>query len=123
MAMSWTEQEFKRFIKRGRRAAKGSKQAAVTLATQEKAWQAQVEYLLALFSWSYYHTRDSRRSAEGFPDLVACRPPRLIFAELKRDGKEPTGPQWSWLDAFAKCGAECYVWHPSDIDEIRRLLR
>lgn len=119
----WTEEQFAVFAARSRRAGKVSWQAAATLATPEKAWQAQVEYLLALFRWSYYHTRDSRRSAEGFPDLVACRPPRLIFAELKRDGKEPTEEQWTWLDAFSQCGAECYVWHSSDMDEVRRLLR
>ena len=63
---------------------------------------------------AYYHTRDSRGSAEGFPDyVIRTRPP--IFAELKRDGGRLSAAQVEWLieltnddagDAFAVVGVE-----------------
>lgn len=36
-----------------------------------------------LNGWLVYHTHDSRRSAEGFPDLVMLRLSRMVVAELK----------------------------------------
>jgi len=58
----------------------------------------------------------------GFPDLVLARKGRKIFAELKREGKDPTDAQQAWL---SELGHGCYVWRPSSwldgtIDEILR---
>lgn len=39
----------------------------------EKDWQAWVEDAARMNGWLPYHTRDSRKSAEGFPDLVLLR--------------------------------------------------
>ena len=44
-------------------------------------------------AWWTYHTHYSGRSTPGWPDLVLLRPPRLVFAELKRVGKKPTVEQ------------------------------
>ena len=60
---------------------------------------------------------------KGFPDLVLCRKPRVVFVELKRDGAMPTADQRLWLNAFyGGPGVETYVWRPRDMDEIKRLL-
>jgi hypothetical protein len=78
--------------------------------------------------WLSYHTRDSRRSDPGFPDLVLVRRPRLVFAELKAAGKHPTRFQRDWLSALAGVGdatdglLEVYIWRPADLDEIRKVL-
>jgi hypothetical protein len=49
----------------------------------EKQLQGAVVELAKRLGYLVYHTFDSRRSNPGWPDLVLCKPPRLIFAELK----------------------------------------
>ena len=78
-----------------------------------------------LRGWRVYHTHDSRHSAAGFPDLVAVRDGRLVFAELKSDDprSKPTREQRAWaaeLDA-TEC-AEVYLWRPADWDTVRQTL-
>lgn len=46
----------------------------------------------------------------GFPDLVLARNGRRIFAELKREGKDPEPAQELWLAALG----DAHVWRPSD---------
>jgi hypothetical protein len=72
--------------------------------------------------WRRYHTLNSKGSDPGFPDLVLIRPPRLVVAECKTERGRVTIAQWAWLDDFAACGAESYVWRPSDRAEIERIL-
>lgn len=66
----------------------------------EAQWQEIVEQLAGLGGWMHYHTRDSRGSVAGFPDLVLIRSPELLFVELKRQGKDPTAEQDRWLTAL-----------------------
>jgi hypothetical protein len=80
----------------------------------EKAFRQQVVQLARLRGFAVYWTWTSLHSPAGFPDLVLCRPPRLIFAELKTDNARPTEPQKQWLDLLARCpGCETYLWRPS----------
>ena len=118
---------WKRFIDNGK-----SGQGAVDAIVPESGLQADAEKLLTLYGWKFYHTRDSRGSEEGFPDLIALRTrrkesytrlTRMIVAELKAEGEEVKPPQQIWLDLFAAFGAETYVWHPSDIMEMTKVLR
>jgi hypothetical protein len=97
----------------------------VTLPMKEKEWQRLVVDLAALKGWFCYHTHDSRRSAPGFPDLVMVRPPRVVFAELKRGAKEkPTGDQERWLEALGACpGVETYLWRPDDWKGVEQVLK
>lgn len=83
--------------------------------------------LARLRGWKIYHTHDSTHSAAGFPDLVLCRPPRLVFAELKTDRRASklTADQVEWLEALTACtkqGVETFVWRPSDFDDVREVL-
>jgi hypothetical protein len=81
----------------------------------ERELLQQVRDLARLLGWRVYHTHDSRRSPEGFPDLVLVRPPRLLFVELKREGRGPTLAQHGWLEALAAVpGVEVYLWRPGD---------
>lgn len=93
-------------------------------AITERAFSRQVESAARAFGWQLYHTWLSARSAAGFPDLLLCRPPRIIFAELKADAGRVTPAQQAWLDLLGKCpGVECYCWRPRDWDSIVATLQ
>ena len=80
--------------------------------------------MATLFGWRHYHTWSSVHSPAGFPDLVLVRPPRLIFAELKSQVGRVTPAQKAWLDdLYATPSTEVYLWRPSDLDDIERVLR
>ncbi len=92
------------------------------LVQSERDFQRQVLALAKLRGWSTYHTHDSRHSAAGWPDLVCCRPPRLIFAELKSETGYVSGMQRAWLDVLGRCSVESYCWRPSDWDVLDAIL-
>ena len=69
------------------------------------------------YQWRKYHTRDSRRSDKGFPDLVLVRGKRVIWAELKTMDGRITPEQREWLNDLTHAGQEVYVWRP---DGLRR---
>lgn len=77
--------------------------------------------------WLYYHTYDSRKCAEGFPDLVLVHPVRnlLIFAELKVKKNKATLEQIKWLVALEVPSkhVQTHLWYPCDWDNIERILR
>ena len=106
--------------------------------------QQDVKYLARMLGWKTYHTLRSEGSDPDFPDLVMARRrkfwvngrpaktreyqelnpiPRLIVAELKREGKNATPGQQEWLDFFKEIGAETYVWCPSDWETIQKVLK
>jgi hypothetical protein len=95
------------------------------LGPSEAKFQEQVLDLAALYGWALrYHTRDSRRSDKGWPDLVLCRPPEILFVELKGPRTRPAAEQVMWLQALAACGLEVHLWRPADFDEMHgRLAR
>lgn len=83
--------------------------------------------------WTYYHTYNSKRSVQGFPDLVLVRAGRLIFAELKKQRGTVSPYQRVWLQvlglvvqALDIAGAHgivsVYLWRPSDWPEIEAIL-
>jgi hypothetical protein len=99
----------------------------------EREFQRAVVELARLMGWRVHHTRPALtqrgrwltpiQGDAGFPDLVLCRPPRLILAELKRVDGKPTPAQREWLDALSACaGVEVYLWTPADWDSIVRTL-
>lgn len=74
-----------------------------------------LQAVLRLFrsnGWLTYHTRDSRRSDAGFPDLVAGRGSKVIVAELKSASGKPTADQTDWLATFGLAGVPAYLWRP-----------
>jgi len=101
---------------------------------RERDFQQAVIDLARRTGWRVHHTRPALtqrgrwltpvQGDVGFPDLVLCRPPRLILAELKRVGGRLTAAQRGWLDALGQCaGVECYLWRPEDWDAIVTTLR
>jgi len=86
-----------------------------------------------LYHWRRAHFRPARTKhgwrtpvqadGKGFPDLVLVKPPRLIIAEIKRQGQKPSEFQREWLDDFNGVpSVEVYVWQPSDWDDILKIL-
>lgn len=92
---------------------------------KEKHFQEQVRWLAKLAGWDHiYHTWDSRKSPAGFPDIILVRDGRMIVAELKREGEQPSPEQYFWLLEFTKVpGVEVYLWDPTDWDELEAVIR
>lgn len=80
----------------------------------EEDFQAQIIKLAVLCGWTTYHTHDSRRSHEGFPDLILFRGIRMIVAECKTRKKTTTVHQRIWLGAFCTItdAVEVSLWRP-----------
>ena len=123
-------------------------------AMREADLLAAVIDLAHLYLWRVAHFRPCRteggwRTAvqadgEGFPDLILVRAGRLVLAELKRTGGQPTYEQWAWLalaqgydpetdwitlSASLRRGTsgyiravEAHLWRPSDWPEIVQVL-
>jgi len=90
----------------------------------ERDFRQQVMELARLCGWLCYFTWTAVHSPPGFPDLVLCRPPRLIIVELKSDKGRVTAAQEEWLEALARVPwLECYVWRPDDWPEIEAQLQ
>lgn len=87
----------------------------------EAEFQAEVERIAKERGWRAYHTRDSRKSAKGFLDLVLVRE-RVVWAELKAEDGRPTADQLNWIDDLRAAGEEVYVWKPSDMAEVLSVL-
>jgi hypothetical protein len=71
-----------------------------------------------------YYTHDSRRSEEGFPDLVMChvRQRRVVYAELKNDERAFSEDQLHWHAALRACGQEAYLFRFVDWDAALAIL-
>jgi hypothetical protein len=90
----------------------------------EKQLQELLRQACGMHGWLYYHTHNSRHSPSGFIDTVAVRDTRLVCAELKRRGQEPTVAQQRWLEALAQVRTvEVYVWTEDDIPTLLEVLR
>lgn len=88
----------------------------------ERSFMAQVVQYAELMGWRVYHPFDSRRSAAGFPDIVAVRRPRVIWAELKSERGRLTADQVAWLTELRACGQEAYWWKPSMWPIVEKVL-
>jgi len=92
-------------------------------AEREAGFQAAVIEYAHLRKWLVFHSYDSRRDPAGLPDLVLCRPPRLVMAELKTAKGRLRDAQWTWLVALSACpGVETYTWRPANWPDIERIL-
>lgn len=88
----------------------------------ERIFQGLVSEYAHLHKWATYHTRDSRGSDPGFPDLVLVRD-RVIFAELKSARGRPTPDQRQWAATLEHANANYYLWRPADWPEIEAVLQ
>lgn len=89
----------------------------------EQGFQDAVVHYATIRKWLSYHTLRSKGSNPGFPDLVLVRAERLVFIELKRQGRQRSPEQVEWATALAVAGQEVYCWEPIDWPTIERILK
>ena len=109
-------------------------QLTTLIQPSEAEFTAQCLQLAHLRGWLTMHERPALRKdgrwmtpaagdGAGWPDLVLCRPPRLIIAELKAEHGRVAPLQQRWLDALGACnGVEVCVWRPADWDRVVEVL-
>ena len=61
-----------------------------------------------------YHTRDSRRSQPGFPDLILAGRRGVIFAELKSATGQLSSHQHAWKWTLLASGQDWRLYQPAD---------
>ena len=89
----------------------------------ESSFQDKVIQTAELGGWWVWHDTDSRRNRAGLPDLIMIRPPRVIFAELKKHDGRVRRSQQTVLGLLADCpDVESYLWRPDDFEAIERIL-
>jgi hypothetical protein len=90
----------------------------------EKQFQQLVVDYAETRGWHWHHETDSRLSRAGLPDLLLCRPPRVVFAELKAQDGRLSPPQQRWISLLSRCpGVAVHVWRPDDWPTIEEVLR
>jgi len=97
----------------------------------EAQFQGQIEELARRYGWHYLHIERAMNDrgywrtpirgdlGKGWPDLVLLKGSRVLFVELKANGKPLTDEQRGILELLSHIpGAECYVWRPAQFEEI-----
>jgi hypothetical protein len=80
----------------------------------EKDWQRAVVKWARKLGWLVQENKFSLYAKPGFPDLVLCRPPYILFAELKSNKGKLRPEQETWIENLQACGLRVYVWRPCD---------
>ncbi len=100
----------------------------------EENWRATVEDLAERHGWKHYHppragvrrgtrwTASAAGTTTGFPDLTLVKDGSLIFVELKSETGKLSDAQLDWLRELGDTGATTYVWRPSDLPKVMRVL-
>lgn len=100
----------------------------------EHAWQKQVEGWLDLFGWWWMHvpsnvvvcprcrTKVYRGIAKGFPDLLAIKPPRMLWIELKRESGQLKPEQKTVGAMLRECGQVFVHARPRDRQQLFDLI-
>jgi len=116
--LSWGDEMYARFLEGRRRA-----QDAPSSQSEEQLLQS-VRALLTRYGFLHYHTRDSRRSDAGFPDVVATDGRRLVAIECKSATGKLTVAQTRWLALLEHTGTvTCLVIRPGTIGVLETWLR
>lgn len=92
-------------------------------AVLEKDFQAAIIKYAESCNWLVYHTHDSRRSAEGFPDLVCIKGGTMLILELKRESGVLSEDQERWLTALEKVTrVDAYTARPHNQASVEKYL-
>ena len=92
---------------------------------RESELEGNVIELAQLLGWKVAHFRPAvlpsgrwathMRGDKGYPDLTLAKRKRLILAELKRTGEDPTPEQEGWLEVLGSVpGVKAVVWRTED---------
>jgi VRR-NUC domain len=110
--MRWTEMEYQQWLARDHvRVQQGPRAPDLP----EAVLLARVITEAKNRGFLCYHTRDSRGSAPGFPDLICCDGHRILAIETKSRIGKLTPEQSTWLNLLQHTGlVEVYVFRPQD---------
>ena len=91
----------------------------------EAQWQRQITDYATLNNWRWYHTRDSRGSNAGWPDLALWRPEtkQFMLVEVKTWHGRCSKTQDDVMIGLRFCGVDVRVWRPCDWPEVQETLR
>jgi hypothetical protein len=93
---------------------------------KEKPWQKQVEEALTVCGWWWMHVppnvivcpgchrRIYRGIRKGFPDILAIKPPDILWIELKTETGQVEPEQTSVGEMLRACGQTWVVARPRD---------
>ena len=83
----------------------------------ERELQEHVRKLCGDLGLYHYHTHDSRRSQQGFPDslIMNLRTGRVLWRELKTQSGKLSHDQKIISYALAAGGHDWQVWRPADL--------
>ena len=79
----------------------------------EQILMAYIRQVARELDLAIYHTRDSRGSDPGFPDLLIVGKTG-IFRELKPDEGDLRWHQRRWFRVLRVAGYSCEIWRPRD---------
>lgn len=99
----------------------GSRVLASLADVSEKTWQSQVVQLAKTLGFKTFHPFDSRRSAQGWPDLSLVRD-RLVLLELKTEKGKLSDFQREMIRSLVAAGVETYVLRPRHLDLLALIL-
>ena len=128
---------------------KENSQIRKTHKISEHDFSTQVFDLLNIYQWRWCHIRPAFTNkgyrtpiqghdpdgfkGKGLPDIIAIRPPRLLFIELKDQYAKPSPEQEAWLNDLKRCNLlqgidtdmiEVYLWRPDQLEvEILEVLK
>jgi len=100
----------------------------------EADWMVAVGEALDWLGWRWIHHRPGRtgsgwvtatqgNAAAGFPDVLAIRPPRVLFLELKTDKGRVSPQQEDWLAGLKDSGEEAHLIRlPREWDRLMELI-
>lgn len=92
---------------------------------RERDLQETIRQAASLLGYRAYHTYDSRRSPEGFPDLVIVGHGELFIWELKSEKGGLTNAQAGWINELRNVNGPPHVEvvRPTDLDRCLALLQ
>jgi hypothetical protein len=86
-----------------------------------KVFQKAITDLAERNAWDWHHQTVSKKSKEGWPDLMLFRE-RIVAIEVKVEPDKPTAAQLRWLDIINAAGGEAFVAYPADWAKVVEVL-
>lgn len=96
---------------------------SLAAAVTEKQLQDAIVDAAGRLGYLCYHTYDSRRSPEGFPDLLLVKGETCLVYECKTEKGRLRPMQQAWIDAFNAAGIPARIVRPADLDDVLNELR
>jgi len=103
-------------------------------ALTEAQWQKQIERALTLFGWWWMHIPPNvvvcprcgnkiyRGIKKGFPDVLAIKPPHILWIELKREKGQLEPEQTAVGQMLLACGQIWLYVRPRDRERLLNLI-